>query len=459
MINAKALNCFKSYDIRGKIGVEFNEEIAYRIGRSIAQSLSAKTVALGFDARATSTDLAQAVAKGICDAGSDVWEIGLAGTEEVYSAVSVFSADAGVEITASHNPIEYNGMKIVNRSSKPLSNQEFVNIKKLAEKNSFTHSNRIGLVKDRRSDARAAYIKKILDFVTLKNLRPLKIVINSGNGAAGPTIDALNVYLKEQGVKTDFVYVNHQPDSSFPNGIPNPLLEENRRSTADAIVQENADFGVAFDGDFDRCFFFDHFGSFIPGEYIVGLLAKIFLNKEKGSSIIHDPRVIWNTVDVVKKCGGHANLSKTGHVFVKAAMRDFDAIYGGEMSAHHYFRDFDYCDSGMIPWLTIWELLSSSDFSLAALIEERKNSFPSSGELNFKVSDAVKCIETAKDFFSTEAEIVNELDGLSMSFESWRFNLRKSNTEPLIRLNVETIGNKLLLREKTELLKQIVLNS
>ena len=350
-------------------------------------------------------------------------------------------------------------MKIVGRGSQPLSDQEFKSIKKLAEESNFDQPQKKGIVINKQEAARNAYIEKVLRFVDCSNLKNLKIVINSGNGAAGPTLDAISKKFTEIGVKTNFVLMHHDPDPTFPNGIPNPLLTENRSSTSNAVIEQNADFGVAFDGDFDRCFFFDHLGSFIPGEYVVGLLAQIFLNKEKGATIIHDPRVIWNTVDIVDECGGHAVASKTGHAFVKAAMRTGDAIYGGEISAHHYFRDFAYCDSGIIPWLLVWEYLSSSKLLLSGLISERRNRFSSSGELNFTVPNAAKCTERVRRRFAPGAVLIDELDGLSMSFDTWRFNLRKSNTEPLVRLNVETRGDDALLKEKTNELKLLIKQS
>ena len=456
MNSGKNLTCFKAYDVRGKLGEEFDEGIAYRIGRATVQSQGAKIVVVGFDARATSSDLAQAVANGVCDAGADVLYIGLAGTEEMYAAVKEFSACAGIEVTASHNPIDYNGMKIVGSGARPMSDEEFEAIKDLTEESNFYQTQKRGIYLDKKKAARAAYIEKVLGFVDYSNLKPLKIVINSGNGAAGPTLDAINKKLNEYGVKTNFIFVHHEPDPTFPNGIPNPLLERNRSSTINAVINEKADFGVAFDGDFDRCFFFDHAGDFIPGEYMVGLLAKVFLNKEKGATIIHDPRVIWNTIDIVGKCGGDAVVSKTGHAFMKATMRKRNAIYGGEMSAHHYFRDFSYCDSGIIPWLLVWEYLSTSNILLSDLISEQKNRFPSSGELNFKVSAAASCIERVLHHFASKAELIDELDGLSMSFVTWRFNLRKSNTESLIRLNVEAKGDSILLKERIDELKNLI---
>lgn len=459
MNSVKKLTCFKAYDIRGKLDEELNEDTAYKIGRATAQGQKATTVVVGFDARATSADLACAVAKGICDAGADVLDIGLAGTEEMYAAVTEFDACAGVEITASHNPIDYNGMKIVGRGSKPLNDNEFGRIRVLVEENNFSQPQQAGSVSDKKEVARAAYVEKVLGFVDCSKLKPLKIVINSGNGAAGPSLDAIKEQLAEKGVKTNFVFVHHNPDPTFPNGIPNPLLEENRSSTTNAVIEEKADFGVAFDGDFDRCFFFDHFGNFIAGQYVVGLLAEVFLNKEKEARIIHDPRVIWNTIDVIAKCGGQAVVSRTGHAFVKGTMREQDAIYGGEMSAHHYFRDFAYCDSGVIPWLLIWEHLSVSNIFLSELISERRNRFPSSGELNFTVPNAETCIERVQNHFASKATSIDELDGLSISFDTWRFNLRKSNTEPLVRLNVETRGDDALLKDKTNELMLLIRQS
>ena len=458
MNSVNKLTCFKAYDVRGKLGEELDDNIAYRIGRATVQSQRATTVVVGFDARATSPDLARAVAKGICDSGADVLDIGLAGTEEVYASVSEFGACAGIEVTASHNPIDYNGMKIVGCGSKPLNDDEFGRIRVLVEENNFSQPQQMGSVLDKKEVARAAYVEKVLRFVDCSKLKPLKIVINSGNGAAGPTLDAINEQLAKKSVERNFIFVHHNPDPTFPNGIPNPLLKENRSSTANAVIKEKADFGVAFDGDFDRCFFFDHSGKFIPGEYVVGLLAEIFLNKEKGATIIHDPRVIWNTVDVVQELGGTTVVSQTGHAFVKATMRKRDAIYGGEMSAHHYFRDFAYCDSGIVPWLLVWEHISLSNLSLSELISERRNRFPSSGEINFTVPNAASCIERVQNHFASKAISIDEMDGLSMSFNTWRFNLRKSNTEPLVRLNIEAKGDEALLQEKTLELKLLIEN-
>ena len=435
------LTCFKAYDIRGEIGVNIDEDVAYRIGRAVAQHFGAKSVAIGFDARETSPGFATAAARGVMDAGADVIHVGMAGTEEMYWAVTKFGACAGIEVTASHNPINYNGMKIVKSHSRPLDDaDDFQVIKALAGSQEWARNRQVGEEVDRSVEARKAYVERVLSFVDVKALRPLKIIVNSGNGAAGPTFDALAERLMELGAPLDFIRVHHTPDATFPNGIPNPLLPENHPATADVVRAEVADFGVAFDGDFDRCFFFDEAGQFVPGEYVVGLLASIFLKKEIGSKIVHDPRVIWNTQDIVAGKGGVAVQSKTGHAFIKQVMRACEAVYGGEMSAHHYFRDFAYCDSGMIPWLLIAELVSRSGRSLGDWVKDRFAAFPSSGEINFKVDDAGMAIESVLAAYRADALSIDETDGVSLAFDDWRLNLRRSNTEPLVRLNVEAKG-------------------
>jgi len=435
------LSCFKAYDIRGEIGVNIDEGIAYRIGRAVAQHFGAQSVVIGFDARETSPAFAAAAARGAVDAGADVLDIGMAGTEEMYWAVTEFGACAGIEVTASHNPINYNGMKVVKSGSQPLDDVvDFQVIKALAASQDWASPTRVGGTRDVADAARDKYVGRVLGFVDVATLAPLKIVINSGNGAAGPTVDAIIDRLAAQGAPIEVIRVHHDPDSTFPNGIPNPLLPENHAATADVVVREGADMGIAFDGDFDRCFFFDGAGRFVPGEYVVGLLVAIFLDKEAGGKIVHDPRVIWNTQDIVAGKGGVAIQSKTGHAFIKQTMRSEHAIYGGEMSAHHYFRDFAYCDSGMIPWLLIAELVSHSGRSLGDWVRDRFAAFPSSGEMNFKVDDAGKAIENVLSAYRADALCIDKMDGVSVAFEDWRFNLRRSNTEPLVRLNVEGKG-------------------
>jgi len=451
-----SLSCFKAYDVRGQLGVDFDATIAYRIGRAVAQHFHATNIVVGFDARETSPELAAAVMRGICDAGSNVMLIGLAGTEEMYWAVTEFNTCAGIEITASHNPINYNGMKIVKSGSQPLDDKDdFQVIKTLAENQTWVENPFKGLIQDISKEARKKYVWRVLSFLNHPNLKPLKIVVNSGNGAAGPTFDAIADELSRMGAPLEFMRVHHEPDHTFPNGIPNPLLPENHAVTGDAVKREQADFGVAFDGDFDRCFFFDAAGEFVPGEYVVSLLASIFLDKEAGAKIVHDPRVVWNTQDIVSEKSGVAVQSKTGHAFIKQTMRAHEAVYGGEMSAHHYFRDFAYCDSGMIPWLLMAELISTSGKSLGDLVADRFKKFPSSGEQNFTVADPDKVIATILAKYG-DAAALDDMDGVSLSFPNWRFNLRKSNTEPLIRLNVEARGKQAGLEQKIGDIKRLI---
>jgi phosphomannomutase len=451
------LTCFKTYDIRGEIGINIDEGIAYRIGRAVAQHFNAKSLVIGFDARETSPAFSAAAARGAMDAGADILDIGMAGTEEMYWAVTEFGACAGIEVTASHNPINYNGMKIVKSGSQPLSNaDDFQMIKALAKSQDWIDVECAGNTSDVVAEARAKYVERVLSFVDPTTLAPLRIVINSGNGAAGPTVDAIIDRLAKQGTPIEFIRVHHYPNSKFPNGIPNPLLPENHAATADVVLREGADIGVAFDGDFDRCFFFDGVGRFVPSEYVVGLLASIFLEKEAGTKIVHDPRVIWNTQDIIANKGGTAVQSKTGHAFIKETMRAERAIYGGEMSAHHYFRDFAYCDSGMIPWVLIAELVSRSGRSLSDWVEDRFTAFPSSGEINFKVDDVDHAVDTVLQAYRPVALSIDETDGVSLSFENWRFNLRRSNTEPLVRLNVESKGGADMLDAQVKAIEKFI---
>lgn len=450
------LTCFKAYDIRGRLGVDLDEDIARRIGAGFATALDARRVVLARDIRASSEALATAVAEGLVSQGVEVFDLGLAGTEEMYFATSNFDADGGICVTASHNPMDYNGMKMVKAGSAPLDPAtELARVKALAERDAFAPAPRPGRVVPAEG-ARTAYVKRVLSFVDIPALRPLKLLVNAGNGAAGPTFDAIFAGLTARGAPLEAVRLHHEPDSRFPNGIPNPLLEENRPATAVAVVSTGADLGVAWDGDFDRCFLFDAEGNFIPGEYVVGLLAEAFLAKEPGAKIVHDPRVIWNTLDVVAANGGSAVQARTGHAFMKQAMRESGSIYGGEMSAHHYFHDFMACDSGMIPWLLVAELMSRRGLSLADLAGEMRARFPSSGEINFRVTDVPAAIARVEAAFAPQALSRDETDGLSLAFEDWRFNLRASNTEPLLRLNVEARGDAGLVAAKVADIRALI---
>ena len=432
-----ALTCFEAYDIRGRLGVDLDASIAYRIGRAFAQVLGAQRVVLGRDCRQSSPELAAAVAQALVDEGVEVLDLGLSGTEEMYFATSHFGADGGVCVTASHNPIDWNGLKMVQAGSAPLDPvAQYAAMRDLAERDAFGAERPGGRVSDVAQTARAAYVARVLSLVEVTAMRPLTILVNAGNGAAGPTFDALAAELSRRDCPLHFLRMNHTPDGRFPNGIPNPLLPETRPAMAEAVRTSGADFGVAWDGDFDRCFLFDHTGAFVDGEYVVGLLADAYLRKHPGETIIHDPRIIWNTQDIVAQAGGRAVHARTGHVHIKQAMRDENAVYGGEMSAHHYFRDFMFCDSGMIPWLLIAELVSR-DGGLADLVGARRAAFPSSGEINFTLDDPQAAMDRVLAEFGAEAIGIDRIDGIGIDLGTWRFNLRLSNTEAMIRLNVE----------------------
>ncbi|WP_373976116.1 phosphomannomutase CpsG [Chitinibacter sp. SCUT-21] len=442
------LTCFKAYDIRGQLGTELNEDIAYRIGRAYGEFLKPKRMVVGGDVRLTSESLKMALANGLMDAGCDVIDIGMTGTEEVYFAAFHLDVDGGIEVTASHNPMDYNGMKLVKRGAVPISGDTGLHdIQRLAEENSFPVVTTRGSLS--QQSILADYVQHLLGYIDITALKPLKIVLNAGNGAAGHVVDALEAEFAAANVPVQFIKVHNEADGSFPNGIPNPLLPENRADTADAVKAHGADLGIAWDGDFDRCFLFDETGEFIEGYYIVGLLAKAFLAHTPGAKIIHDPRLTWNTINMVEQAGGVAIQSKTGHAFIKERMRKEDAVYGGEMSAHHYFRDFAYCDSGMIPWLLVTELMSRSGQKLSAMVSERIAAFPSSGEINRVVPDAKAAIAKVRAAYEAQAVSVDETDGVSMDFGAWRFNLRSSNTEPVIRLNVESRSNPELMQIRT----------
>ncbi|WP_145481955.1 phosphomannomutase CpsG [Yersinia rohdei] len=448
----KTLTCFKAYDIRGQLGSELNEDIAYRIGRAFGEYLKPKTIVVGGDVRLTSESLKMALAEGLMDAGSDVLDIGLSGTEEIYFATFHLGVDGGIEVTASHNPMDYNGMKLVREDAKPISGDTGLrDIQRLAEENDFAVPDQSKKGSYKKISILNEYIDHLMGYIDFKNFtRPLKLAINSGNGAAGHVIDEIEKRFKAAQVPIEFIKVHHHPDGNFPNGIPNPLLPECRADTEKAVSETSADMGIAFDGDFDRCFLFDENAQFIEGYYIVGLLGEAFLQKEKGAKIIHDPRLTWNTIDIISKAGGIPIMSKTGHAFIKERMRKEDAIYGGEMSAHHYFRDFAYCDSGMIPWLLVAELLCVKNMSLSQLVGDRMRAFPASGEINRKLVDAKSCIAKIRAIYEPDAVNVDFTDGISIEYSDWRFNLRTSNTEPVVRLNVESVGNSMLMDKKTK---------
>lgn len=452
------ITCFKAYDIRGKLGEQLNNDVAYRIGRAFGDYLKPRQVVLGADVRATSEELKLALAEGLMDAGCDVIDIGMTGTEEVYFATFHLQVDGGIEVTASHNPIDYNGMKLVQSGARPISGDSgLFAIQQLAEQGEFAQVAKKGSYT--KQSVLDAYIEHLLGYIDLANIKPLRIVANSGNGAAGHVVDALEQAFARLNVPVSFIKVHHQPDATFPNGIPNPLLVENRADTRAAVLEHKADFGIAWDGDFDRCFLFDERGQFIEGYYIVGLLAEAFLQKHAGASVIHDPRLTWNTIDLAIQAGGKPIQSKTGHAFIKERMRLEDAVYGGEMSAHHYFRDFAYCDSGMIPWLLVAELICLKAQPLSQLVNERIAAFPSSGEINFTLNDPKAAIERVLQHYMADALVVDRTDGISLEFAEWRFNLRSSNTEPVVRLNVESRADVALMSYYTEQISNLLVSS
>jgi phosphomannomutase len=443
------LTAFKAYDVRGRIPTELNETLAYQIGQAYAAFLKPKSVCVGRDIRLSSEQLCQALIRGLTDSGVNVSDIGLCGTEGVYFATFAEGFDGGIMVTASHNPPDYNGMKFVREQSKPISaDSGLMDMAKLIETSQLPPKATVP-GKVTHIDVNARYIAHLLSYVDLAKLKPLKVVVNAGNGGAGMVVDRLEPHLPFQ-----FIKIHHNADGTFPNGVPNPMLEENRQPTVDAIIKHKADVGLAWDGDFDRCFFFDETGLFIEGYYLVGLLAEVFLKREKGARIVHDPRLTWNTLDIVAKNGGKAVLSKSGHAFIKQVMRDCDGAYGGEMSAHHYFRDFAYADSGMIPWLIVLQVISETGKSLSQLVGERMRLFPASGEINRKLNPATggaqAVLARAEAHYKPQAKLVDYTDGLSMEFDTWRFNMRASNTEPLVRLNVETRGDTGLMQAKTK---------
>lgn len=445
------IDCFLANDVRGIVPDQLNESIAYDIGRAFGESLKARTVCIGYDVRDSSPSLARSIASGLFACGCNVYSLGLCGTEEVYFSVSELDLDGGIMVTASHNPQEYNGIKFVGRGSSPLNSQILNDIKLRAQNKEFSNPNTPG--KDLGLVSPEAYISHILGYVNTEKLKPLNIVLDSGNGCAGPVLDFL-----EPSLPFSLIKIRNKPDGSFPHGIPNPLLPENREYTSIAVQKHNADFGVAFDGDFDRCFFFDEFGNFIEGYYLVALLARMCLRKEPKGTIIHDPRLIWNTIEQVNSLGARAVMSRTGHTFIKQRMRDENAVYGGEMSGHHYFRKFFYCDSGMVPWLLVAELLSTTGKTLSSFISDARSRYPVSGEINRKVTDMDEAILSVRKYFENDICEIDETDGISMNFTDWRFNLRSSNTESLLRLNVESRNDPEKLEQMVSTILKIVDN-
>ena len=435
---------FKAYDVRGRVPGEFNADLACRIGAALVRFTGAEDVVLGCDARLSSPRIADAVAEGVTRAGADVADLGLCGTEQVYFATGQFGCGAGVMVTASHNPADYNGLKLVREEARPISaDTGLAEIARLTE----SPPPRGARGRRRRAKVLGAWRRRVLGFVEELPMNRLKVVVNSGNGAAGPSVNKLSKH-----IPLEIVHLLAEPDGNFPNGVPNPLLESTRNATSEAVLASNADFGVAFDGDFDRCAFFDERGEFVDPYYTVGMFASVLLPARPAADrrVVHDPTLVWDTEEQVRSAGGQPIRNRAGHSYIKQRMRDEDAVYGGESSAHHYFREFLYCDSGMIPWVLMAGILSAQGGGLAERTAERRRRFPTSGEINLPVrEDPAPLLQRLAETYSAQGALVDHIDGLSVDFPDWRFNLRPSNTEPLLRLNLETRADPQLLSEKT----------
>jgi phosphomannomutase len=444
----KFLPAFKAYDVRGIVPSELNPDLAYDIGRAYADEIKPKTVCIGHDIRLSGPGLSASLAQAFNDAGVDVVDLGMVGTEMVYFATAFYGYDGGVMITASHNPPEYNGLKMVRAESRPISGDTGLDeIERRAYDKKWERS---GHGTTRTQNVYPDFVKHLLEIVPPADLKPLHVLLDAGNGAAGVALEALLPHLPLEVHRRLF-----EPDGNFPNGVPNPILEEQRDGTERELREGNYDFGVAWDGDYDRCFFFDEHGNFIEGYYIVGLLAKAILTKEPGHTIVYDPRLTWYTLDIVANSGGKAVMCKSGHAFIKEKMRAVDAVYGGEMSAHHYFKQHWYCDSGMIPFLLVARLVSQTGRTLGDLVGEMIKNYPCSGEVNSHVADVKATIARVEEKYGADGE-VTRVDGLSIEYPNWRFNLRGSNTEPVIRLNVESRGDRALMEEKTQELLAVI---
>ena len=454
---SEPLKCFTAYDVRGRVPDELNSDIASRIALAFCRQINGRHLVIGRDMRLSSSEISDAICSVLTRAGIDVIDIGLCGTEEMYFAVfngESDGIDGGIVVTASHNPAEYNGMKFVRKGARPMSaDSGLPQVAENATSEDWYQNElqqlpeRVG--QNRKMPGKQLYVNHLLSSINPERCKPLTVVVNAGNGCAGPVLDLL-----EQRLPFTFIRLHHQPDGTFPNGVPNPLLPENREDTAEAVRKHGADLGLAWDGDFDRCFFFDENGRFIEGYYMVGLLAVAMLKLHPCATILHDPRLTWNTEEMVEAAGGRPVMTKTGHAFIKEAMRRENAVYGGEMSAHHYFQEFGFCDSGMLPWLLVCQLISEQGTSLSAMVDDRMEAYPVSGEINSKVVDPDAVIAQVEALYSDGEQ--NYTDGLSVSYSNFRFNLRKSNTEPVLRLNVETRSDPQLLEEKTAELLQLI---
>ena len=439
---------FKAYDVRGIYPTELDEDGAYAIGRAYVEQFEPNRIAVGRDMRVSSPSVAEAVIRGAAAAGADVLDVGMVGTEMVYFAVGELSIDGAVAVTASHNPKEYTGLKIVRRGALPVGGDSgLLEIRDRALSFRDTAGSEPDVAK--KVDIYPAFVEKVLSFVDVGEIKPLKVVIDAGNGMAGAMLPPILERLPIEAVRCFF-----EPDGTFPNHAPNPLLPENREFIVNKVLEEKADLGIAFDGDADRCFFVDDGGDFVPGDFVTALLAESMLEKESGAKIIYDVRASWAVPDTVKRAGGVPIISRVGHAFIKLRMREENALFAGEVSGHYYFRDFSQADSGTIPALLMLELVSKRGKQLSEILRPLREHYFITGEINTPVDDVALRLQQLKEHFADQGEI-SHLDGISVTAENWHMNVRPSNTEPLLRLNLEALDPELMERKRDEALAVI----
>ena len=437
---------FKAYDVRGLYPSELDEEGAHAIGRAYVEQFEPRSIAVGRDMRLSSPSMHEAFVRGACEAGADVVDIGMVGTEMLYHAVGELGLDGGATITASHNPKDYTGAKIVRRGALPVGGDSgLLDIRERALSQQDTSGGQTpGHVETR--DVYPSFVDKVMSFVDPAAVQPLRIVIDGANGMAGSMLPPILERLPVDAVRHFFA-----PDGSFPDHQPNPLLEENRRFIVAEVTKEGADLGIAFDGDADRCFFVDDTGEFVPGDFVTALLAASMLEKEPGGTIIYDVRASWAVRDTVERLGGTALPNRVGHAFIKQRMREIDAVFAGEVSGHYYFRDFYQADSGTIPALLVLELVSKAGAKLSELLRPFRERYFLTGEINTVVDDVALALQKVKEHFAGQGEI-SHLDGISVTAPDWHMNVRPSNTEPLLRLNLEALDPQLMERKRDEAL-------
>lgn len=437
-------SAFKAYDVRGLYPTDIDEEGAYAVGRGYVDHFEPGRVGVGRDMRLSSPTMADAIAEGVRDAGAAVVDIGLVGTEMLYFAVGELDLEGGIMVTASHNPKDYTGMKIVRRGARPVGGES--GLLEIRDRALGTFAPVDSPAEISHEDIYPAFVNKVLSFVDPSAIEPVRVVIDAANGMAGVMMPAI---LEQLPVKT--VACNFEPDGTFPNHEPNPLLPENREFIISKVKEEQADLGIAFDGDADRCFFVDETGEFVPGDFVTAMLAEAMLEKEPGGTIIYDVRASWAVPDTVERMGGTPVVNRVGHAFIKQRMRELDAVFAGEVSGHYYFRNFFQADSGTIPALLMLELLSKRGRPLSEILQPYRERYFLTGELNTRVEDAALKLQELKEHFRDRAEI-SHLDGISVTGDRWHLNVRPSNTEPLLRLNLEALDHELMEQKRDEVM-------